>query len=318
MNNKSKGYILGVVLTIIAASLVTYKLKANGVSLSIFDKKQEQLTWGEEIPGISDENTSKDEGSKLEENNNTTNEVQLSESEERMLNSVPIGDKIRNSFNYPEKEKIHAKLFNAVDNFKTCKGEFIQEVPNNTITTGTFIVDTENKTSVVIDDTKGRLPITLIYHDNKRKVYDDNDKSYREFDEVIPKGNHTTVRPLKLYLNPELNRDDLAYLGVSRYIICADAIPTYLFIYEDWDYEETTFLEREAYKLEGTIDPSFTNTCKGQFSLIMDKETGIVLQYLSFDENGSVKYKLDCTSLEINVPIDESAYIKDPSEYVKK
>lgn len=318
MNNKSKGYILGVVLTIIATSLVTHKLKDNGVSLSIFDEKQEQLTWGEETPGTSEENTSRDEGNKPEENNNTTNEVQLLESEERMLNSVPIGDKIRKSFNYPEKEKIHAKVINAVDNFKTCKGEFIQEIPNNNLTKGTFIVDTENKTSVGIDDTKGRAPITLIYHDNKRKVYDDNDKSYREFDEVIPKGNHTTVRPLKLYLNPELNRKDLAYLGISNYIICADAIQMYLFSYEDWDYEETTFLEREAYKLEGTIDPSFTNMCKGQFSLIMDKETGIVLQFLSFDENGSVKYKLECTRLEINVPIEDSVYIKDSAEHVKK
>ena len=317
MNNKSKGYILAIALTIIAVSLVGYKLKSSGVNFSIFDKKHEE-TWGSEVPP---NNGSEKDGTSEVENstNNKSNEIVFSKDEEQMLNSLPICDKIRNSFNYPDKEEIHNKLFNAVDNFNSCKGEFIEEKPtSNTLTKGTFIIDTENKTSVILDDTKGREPVTLIYHDNKRKVFDDNDKSYREFDEVIPKGNHSTVRPLKLFLNPEFNRDDLSYLGIGRYIICSDAVLTYLFIYEDWDYTEITFLERESYKLEGVIDASLTSMYNGPFSLIMDKETGIILQYLSFDENGNVKYKLECTSLDINTPIDESVYNKDSSGYTKK
>ncbi|WP_346887725.1 hypothetical protein [Clostridium sp. UBA1056] len=303
MNKKSKGYILAIVLTIMAVSLVVYEIKSNRANLDIFNKKDEVITWEEE---------------KTEENN-TNKKIKLSQEEERMLESSPIGEKIKNSLNYPDKEEIHFKMINAVDNFKTCKGEFIEEMPReNSRMKCTFAVDTENKTSVNVDDTEGKEPITLIYHDNKRKVFDDNDKIYREFEEKQHKAKPTIVKPIRLFLKPELNRTDLGYLGVSRYIISSDSLTKYLFIYEDWDYTESTFLGRDVYKLEGAIDQQLSNTNQGKFCLIMDKETGIILQFLSFDDNENVKYKLECTNLEVNIPIDESVYNKDTSGYVKK
>ncbi|WP_152513302.1 hypothetical protein [Clostridium sp. BL8] len=72
------------------------------------------------------------------------------------------------------------------------------------------------------------------------------------------------------------------------------------------------------YKLEGIIDRAFTEHNQGKFSLMMDKETGIILQFLSFDDNGNVKSKYECTKLEVNTPIDESVYNKDTSGYVRK
>ena len=41
MNKKSKGYIIAIVLTIIAVSLVVYEIKSNRVNLSIFNKEEE-------------------------------------------------------------------------------------------------------------------------------------------------------------------------------------------------------------------------------------------------------------------------------------
>lgn len=303
MNKKSKGYILVIVLTIIAVSLVVYEIKSNGVNLNIFNKKEEVITWQEE---------------KTEENN-TNKEVKLSQEEEAMLKEDPIGEKIKKSFNYSDKEEIHYKMLNAVDNFKTCKGEFFEERSSgNSRMKCTFAVDTENKTSVSVDDSEGKEPLTLIYHDDKRKVFDDNDKIYREFEEIQNKRKPTIVRPLRLYLKSDLSRTDLGYLGISQYIISSSSLPYTLFIYEDWDYTESTFLQRDVYKLEGVIDPALSNMEQGKFSLIMDKETGIILQFLSFDDNGNVKHKLECTSLEVNIPIDESVYNKDVSEYTKK
>jgi len=174
-------------------------------------------------------------------------------------------------------------MINAVDNFKTCKGEFIEEGSmGNSRMKCTFAVDTENKASVSVEESEGKEPVTLIYHDDKRKVFDDNDKTYREFEEIQNKRKSTIVRPIRLYLKPDLNRTDHGYLGLSNYIISADAIPAYLFIYEDWDYTESTFLERDVYKLEGVIDPGLSNMAQGKFSLFMDKETGIILQFLSY------------------------------------
>lgn len=309
MNKKSKGYIIAIVLTIIAVSLVVYEIKSNRVNLSIFNKEEEVSPWKEEVISWEEEKKA----------SNDNKEVKLSQEDEELLKKVPIGEKILKSINSPDKEDIHYKMLNAVDNFKTCKGEFIEERSSgNSRMKCTFAVDTENKASVSVEDWEGKEPVTLIYHDDKRKVFDDNDKTYREFEEIQNKRKSTIVRPIRLYLKPDLNRTDHGYLGLSNYIISADAIPAYLFIYEDWGYTESTFLERDVYKLEGVIDPGLSNMAQGKFSLFMDKETGIILQFLSFDDNGNVKYKLECTSLEVNIPIDESVYNKDVSEYTRK
>lgn len=300
MNKKSKGYILAIILTILAVSLVVYEIKLNRIPLNIFNKKEEVVAIKED--------TSQD--------NNTV--TKLSKEEEELLKTTPLGEKVKNNLNYPDKEKIHFKLFNSVDNFKTCKGDFIEENADISNMKCTFAVDVENKSSVSTDTTGGKAPITLIYHDDKRKVFDDTDKSYREFEEIQYKGKPTIVKPIRLFLNPELRRTDISYLGLSNYIICSDSLPTYLFIYEDWEYTESTFLDRDVYKLEGVISSALSNMNQGKFSLIMDKETGIILQFLSFDDNGNIKYKLECTNIEINTPIDKSVYDKDTSGYVKK
>ncbi|MBP2022678.1 hypothetical protein J2Z44_002501 [Clostridium punense] len=168
-----------------------------------------------------------------------------------------------------------------------------------------------------IIDEKGKKTITLIRHNDKRKVFDDNDKIYSEFEERTFKGKPTIVRPIQLFLHPNKTRQDYDYLGISSDIICSP-IRTYMFFYEDWNYTESTFLGRDVYKLEGIIDRAFTEHNQGKFSLMMDKETGIILQFLSFDDNGNVKSKYECTKLEVNTPIDESVYNKDTSGYVRK
>lgn len=309
MNKKSKGYIIAIVLTIIAVSLVVYEIKSNRVNLSIFNKEEEVSPWKEEVISWEEEKKA----------SNDNKEVKLSQEDEELLKKEPTGEKILKNINSPDKEEIHYKMINAVDNFKTCKGEFIEERSSgNSRMKCTFAVDTENKASVSVEDWEGKEPVTLIYHDDKRKVFDDNDKTYREFEEIQNKRKSTIVRPIRLYLKPDLNRTDHGYLGLSQFIISSSSLPYTLFIYEDWDYTESTFLERDVYKLEGVIDPALSNMLQGKFSLIMDKETGIILQFLSFDDNGNVKHKLECTSLEVNIPIDESVYNKDVSEYTRK
>lgn len=302
MNKKSKKYIGIIIVTVIAVSLVMYEVKSKNGNSDILVNKEDVLTWEEE----KNLNTDKDN-------------VELSELEESTLESNPIGEKIRNSFNYPDKEDIHFKMFNAVDNFNTVTGTFFEEsTMDNNRMESTFAVDTKNKTSVTTDKTEGREPITLIYYDDKRMVYDDNDKSYREFEEKQSMDKPILARPIRLFLNPELKREDVGYLGVSHFIISSESIPNMLFIYEDWDYTDSEFLGRDVYKLEGKIDVALSSMCEGKFSLLMDKETGIVLQFLCFDENGEVKYKIECTELQVNTDIDESIYNKDTYGYVKK
>ncbi|EQB86315.1 hypothetical protein M918_15365 [Clostridium sp. BL8] len=139
MNRKSKNYILAIVLTIVAISLGLYVAEKSGVKLNIFNKNKE-VVIEEEI--------------KLEESN-TDGETKLSKEAEAKLKAIPEGEKIRKNFNYPEKEEIHFKMLNAMDNFKTCKGEFIEERAKDDYKMKvSFVVDTENKASMSITDEK--------------------------------------------------------------------------------------------------------------------------------------------------------------------
>lgn len=313
---KKKSFIKYASVATIAIVMATGALNA---SKFIFGEhiKGSTVAPASPTPQVVEENKNYNKNYELKEKN--IEDLELSDMEKEQLERHPLGAKVKNNFKYPDKEELHFKLYNAVDNFKTAKGEFIQEWPNLTAPMkGSFIVDVENKTSVSVDETEGKKPITAIYHKDKRKTYDDNNKIYREFDEVQHKGKNMIVRPIRIFLQPALTRSDTAYLGVSNFIISNGAIPTYLAAYEDWDYTESTFLGRAVYKLEGVIDRSMTERCYGKFSLIMDKETGIMLQFLSFDDKGNIKHKVECTKLELNTPIDEGVYNKDTSGYVKK
>lgn len=214
MNKKSKGYILAMVLTILPVSIMAYELKTSEVNINILSEKKEVITAQE----------------KTSEKKNNNMEITLSD-REKLLKGDPIGKKVKNSLNYPYKEKIHLKMINAVDNFKTCKGEFTEESAMlNLNGKYTFEVDVENKSSVSVIEESGKKPITLIYHDDKKKVFEHKDKVYREFEEKQEKEKPTIVKPFELYLNPELNRTDIGYLGTSRNIICAEAFSKYLFM----------------------------------------------------------------------------------------
>lgn len=305
MDKKSRGYIVAIVLTILAVSLIVYEVKLKGANANVSNSNKKK-----EVTIVQKENLKED---------NLNKEIRLSKQEEDALKGEPIGERVKNNLKYSDKEEIHFKMINAVDNFKTCKGEFMEEgTIQNSRMKSTFAVDVENKSSVSVIAEEGKKPITLIYHNDKRKVFDDNDKSYREFEERQFRGKPTIVRPIRLFIEPSLKREDIGYLGVSSNIICAEVVPTYLFIYEDWNYTDSTFLGRDVYKLNGVIDPNLSSNMQGKFSLFMDKETGIILQFLLLDDNGKIKEKLECTKLEVNTPIDESSYNKNTSGYVKK
>lgn len=313
---KKKSFIKYASVATIAIVMATGALNA---SKFIFGEhiKGSNVAPASPTPQVVEENKDYNKNYELREKN--IEDLELSDMERERLEEHPLGAKVKNNFKYPDKEELHFKLYNAVDNFKTAKGEFIDEWPNLTASMkGSFIVDVENKASVSVDETEGKKPITEIYHNDKRKTYDDNNKIYREFDEVQHKGKNMIVRPIRIFLQPALTRSDTGYLGVSKFIISNEAIPTYLAAYEDWDYTESTFLGRAVYKLEGVIDRSMTERSYGKFSLIMDKETGIMLKFLSFDDKGNIKHKVECTKLELNTPIDEGVYNKDTSGYVKK
>lgn len=299
MRKKRKISASVIIFTIIALLLLglEFKLKYQNTD----NEKEDVISWEEE--------------KKLNERN--IDEV-LSDDDKKFLEQTILGEDIKQNFNYPDKEEIHYKIINSIDNFKTASGEFVCESPKvGSYSKFEFWVDTENKKSKSIEAADSKKPITLIYNNDKKNVFDDNDNTFREFEKSLYNEKPILVRPIRLFLNAELMRADTDILGVSNYIISPDIYGN-LFIYKDWDYVESKFLGRDAYKLDGIIDERLSTQNKGKFTLFVDKETGIILQFLAFDENEQVKYKIECTKLTINEIIDSGIFLKDQSGYIKK
>lgn len=296
MNKKSKNIIIILIFTIILISLVFYELKIRGFN-SLIHKNS--ITNKFAIKSKNKNSVSFD-----------------NEEDEKELKQSPLYPKLKNNYKYPEKEKIHSKLINCINNFKTCKGEFISiSSLDNSCETTKFAIDNENHSAIYIRTEKNKKPITVIYHNNKKQEFDDNKKTYRKFKYDSLKDNRqTSIKPMQLYLHgSSYNPPEYSILD----IIGGD-IPGFLFAYEDWNFKDTKFLNRNAYKITGTINNILSESDSGKFSLIADKETGIILEYISFGNSNKVKSKIQCTNIEINCPINENIYNKSTSNYIKK
>ncbi|PEJ61910.1 anti-sigma factor, partial [Bacillus pseudomycoides] len=55
---------------------------------------------------------------------------------------------------------------------------------------------------------------------------------------------------------------------------------------------------------------------RGKFEMIVEKNTGIMLNFLSF-HNGMIQYSITTEKIQINKGIDENVFQKDVSSYEK-
>lgn len=84
----------------------------------------------------------------------------------------------------------------------------------------------------------------------------------------------------------------------------------YLEDFSKWDViEETTVAGRDCYLVEGTLDGDYAQKLHAyDYKLFVDQETGILLQYENYDQNGTLTDKLETLEIEVNQPISDQTF----------
>ena len=82
--------------------------------------------------------------------------------------------------------------------------------------------------------------------------------------------------------------------------------------YADWEFEEITFLDMPSYRIQG-IDGIYTDGDK--FEMVVEKNTGIILDYHLFDKKNEEMISLITKSIQINEGIDATVFEWDPTGY---
>lgn len=233
----------------------------------------------------------------------------------------PFDGKLSNNSQYDEKEKIHLKILDSIDHFQTAEGEFEEfNKENNSTSTVQYVVDTKNKRGISTIKESGFKEQTVIFKDNKKLTFNDNDNTYREFlwkplskDEKLAE-----LSPTKRFLGKtgNANRIDNEFLGYSAQSLNSGHA-SLLLMYEDWDVTEEKLLNFDVYKLVGNVDEKLSGDLQGKFEMSIEKNSGIVLDFRSFDEGGNVKYYLTTKRINIDSDISEESFEKDISKYKK-
>ena len=117
----------------------------------------------------------------------------------------------------------------------------------------------------------------------------------------------------------EKKRYDDEYVGLAKYSIQSE-FADLLIRYKDWNYKETKYLGLDCYKIEGVINievpVSTSEDLRGKFEMVVEKNTGIMLKFLSFQE-GLIQYSVTTEWIQIDKGLKESMFQKDSAKYEK-
>lgn len=156
---------------------------------------------------------------------------------------------------------------------------------------------------------------TLISQEETKKTItiDDKRKVYR-ISKWVPSSNED--------LNP-LSVLDRLYKGLSKdsraeNLIYGDVINSHfvqsLKYYIDWEFNEIIFLDLPSYLIQG-IDSNYADGDK--FEMVIEKNTGILLDYHLFNKDGEEIISIITKSIQIDSGIDEADFEWDPTGYEK-
>ncbi|WIY59650.1 anti-sigma factor [Bacillus arachidis] len=233
-------------------------------------------------------------------------------------------EETKSNVNYPEKEKIHQKMLDSIDYFKNVTGQFEEYTSSShLITTYKYAIDTENKRGISSKEDRQSKKMTILYNNGKRQEFNDKDATYKEVDwKPEPKNKELLkLTPTERVFNKvgEKKRYDGEYVGFATYSIQSE-FADLLIRYKDWNFKEIKYLGLDCYKIEGVINiempVSTSEDLQGEFEMIVEKNTGIMLNFLSFDK-GMIQYSITTEKIQINKRINENVYQKDVSSYEK-
>lgn len=233
-------------------------------------------------------------------------------------------EEIKLNVNYPEKEKIHQKMLDSIDYFKDVTGQFEEySSSSRLITTYKYAIDTKNQRGISSKEARQSKKMTVLYNKGNKQEFNDKDYTYKEVSwKPEPKNKDLLqLTPTERAFNKmgEKKRYDDEYVGFAKYSIQSE-FADLLIRYKDWNFKEIKYLGLNCYKIEGVINIemplSTSEDLRGKFEMIVEKNTGIMLNFLSF-HNGMIRYSITTEKIQIDKGIDENIFQKDVSSYEK-
>jgi hypothetical protein len=218
---------------------------------------------------------------------------------------------------FPEKEKLLFKILDSIDYLTNAEGEYVVfDKEMNETTNYKYAFDVEKKKSlitIITNNTPERTTIDSV-DDRIRLGFDEINKTYQEFELVISTPNEEYK---ELSATERILRNDRTDNNWILGQIVSTEYLSHLSVYENWEFEEVTFLGLPSYKITGIIDSQLSEDLSGNFEMVFDKNTGLLLDFRSFNENNEVKFSLSTESIKINEGLNENTFEKDLSAYEK-
>lgn len=228
--------------------------------------------------------------------------------------------------NLNDKEKIHYKLLNSIDYFKSVEGEihsFGTSFDNVDIK---YIIDKDNNRSVVYSKSKDN-DLKTVYNNFKCVELDFDNKEYRNIvvgdtaESMMEKDKLKELKPGQRYNSDGslisrssniLGRTDISIYSLS---ILSD----YMKDYDKWSINGSEmFIGRNCTKIEGIRHGVETRSKAEKYIALIDTETGIVLKYDEMNSDNEVVNGFETKYIKFDEAYDETIFSTSTEGYVNK
>lgn len=261
---------------------------------------------------------------------------------ESPLYTPPIQEE---SFENMTKEDVVRKLLNSVDYFHTATGKFEEHVTYYDDSVSTTIVEytlsiknkiggIEKITDLFDEKVMGSEERIQEYVYNHEKIWyiDSENKTYHVNSyEPQPAKEMTTPEKIadfkfkKIYENNEIFRERPPIGASGMSLFPYEFAASYLKNMQLWEIEKQNekLLGHNTIVLNGKMDEKVITKTKlkettDTFRFWVDKDTGILIKYETYDVGGQLISYLHPEKLEINVPVDLRKFVPNLEGYNKK
>ncbi|MEH7109106.1 sigma-E factor regulatory protein RseB domain-containing protein [Bacillus sp. JJ1764] len=230
------------------------------------------------------------------------------------------------------KEEILTKMLNTVDYFETAKGSFKMHYDNSPLT---MIIEYELSLhknaggfSKITNLDNG--PSQVLYHyytGGKLWDLDESKGAYLEMDYQLENFSSNTLTIGEAF---RVDNDGINVTNMRERPLIGEAQSS-LFPYEiasnytrdlnKWNIEKQNeeLLGHNTLVIKGTLNSYAKVKHKAAtFRFWVDKDTGILVKYETYDESGKIVDYLHPTKLEVNVPIDSKKFVPNLNGYKKQ
>ncbi len=231
------------------------------------------------------------------------------------------------------KEEILTKMINSVDYFETAKGEFTIHYGNIDSADGYTLIDYElslkNKVGGFSKEARwenGKDKVTETYYNDKSLWYiDEEEKSFRKVGTGNPNNSGTLTLDNAFQYDNEGN-----YVTYYRERPLIGQAMSALFPYEiasnytrdltKWEIEKQNemLLGHNTLLIKGVLNDFAANKSKSKtFHFWVDKDTGILVKYETYNSAGTVVDYLYPAKLEVNISIDSKNFTPNLDGYTE-